>query len=61
VRASLAENEYRTKLPEKCDPYEAKRRDTIQEVLEEFRSGSRTPETPLRAEDGHPAGSAPLP
>jgi len=56
VRASLQENEYKAKLPEKCDPYEAKRRDTIREVLEEFRSGKRTPEPPLRADDGHRDG-----
>lgn len=60
VRASLKENEYKAKLPEKCDPYEAKRRDTIREVLDEFRSGARTPEPPLRADDGHRDG-APTP
>jgi hypothetical protein len=56
VRASLKENEYKAKLPEKCDPYEAKRRDTIREVLEEYRAGTRTPEPPLRADDGHREG-----
>jgi hypothetical protein len=53
VRASVKENECRTLLPEKGGPYEANRRDTIREVLAEFRSGARTPEPPLRAEDGH--------
>lgn len=61
VRASLKENEYKARLPEKCDPYEADRRDTIREVLEEFRSGKRTPEPPLRADDGQREGAPPTP
>lgn len=59
VQASLKENECKQKLPEKCDPYEQNRRDTIQEVLGEFRAGKRTSEEPLRAEDGRRDGAAP--
>jgi hypothetical protein len=59
VRASLKENELKAKLPEKCDPYEAKRRDTIREVIEAFRSGERTFEPPLRADDGQRDLAAP--
>ena len=59
VRTSLQENEYRCLLREKSDPYEANRRDTIREVLAEFRSGERTAEPALRAADGHQDGSTP--
>jgi hypothetical protein len=53
VRASLKETEFAAPIAEDCDPYEAKRREAIRQVVAEFREGKRTPEPPLRAEDGH--------
>ncbi len=61
VQASLKENECKKMLPEKCGPYEANRRPTIQEVIDEFRAGKRTPEEPLRADDGRREGASPQP
>jgi hypothetical protein len=52
ARASLKENECRKLLPEKGATYETKRRETIREVLGEFKSGAREAEPGLKPDDG---------
>lgn len=61
VRASLKDTSYRVRVPEECDPLEAKKREGVRETIAKFRSGEYTAEPPLRAEDGHRQGSEPRP
>ncbi len=52
VRASIAENRFRTKVPAECASYEADWRESVQSAIAEFKSGKRESEPALRAEDG---------
>ena len=60
VRASIAANRFRAKVPAECESFAADWRASVQQAIEEFKSGKRECEPALRAEDGR-APNAPMP